>query len=419
MSGATGVAFIILTATLQLTSAVPQPPPSSLVHHAAAGGRSAMHRHHGGGGGSPHRHRRPPHGPPLLLSLRPGQLIINDQVRGADQRQPWVRAVAAVHPVWRTAVTVILVTMLCLLLLIREGVDAGQCTAWQLGVLQVCQTVLQAGLALLGLLAVVVVLTVNSHLARLEELKDAELTTEDLAAAASAAALAGEHATTPAEGEYQRLQELHARGVDSGNWRVDRRLSTPIVAVLVNWYTQTVVIAFRGSVTLGDWASNVKTVIPGKEHQSRSFRSALDVARAAQRKYVLCRSIWLTGHSRGGSMADYIGRSLGMPSLQINPGSWGKLFFQEEPAVDSHTVRNTDLISLLEAVVSRDRRVSIVWPRRQLRELACVVALALLCAVLAVYAPEAWLRTAGLTGCAASVLWYISWMHSVLRFTKT
>ena len=124
----------------------------------------------------------------------------------------------------------------CLLLLIREGVDAGRCTAWQLGVLQVCQTVLQAGLALAGLLAVVVVLTVNSHLARLEELKDAELTTEDLAAAASAAAYAAEHATTPAEGEYQRLQELHARGVESGNWRVDRQLSTPIVAVFVNWW---------------------------------------------------------------------------------------------------------------------------------------------------------------------------------------
>ena len=29
-------------------------------------------------------------------------------------------------------------------------------------------------------------------------------------------------------------------------------------------------------------------------------------------------------------MADYIGRELGLPSLQINPGSWGKLFREEQ-----------------------------------------------------------------------------------------
>ena len=56
------------------------------------------------------------------------------------------------------------------------------------------------------------------------------------------------------------------------------------------------------------------------------------MARRARRKYVLFKAIRLTGHSRGGSMADYIGRELGLPSLQINPGSWGKLFREEQVA---------------------------------------------------------------------------------------
>ena len=60
----------------------------------------------------------------------------------------------------------------------------------------------------------------------------------------------------------QRLQELRDRGVLSLNWRVDRQLSTPTAAVFVNYHTQTLVVAFRGSVTLGDWASNAKTVLP-------------------------------------------------------------------------------------------------------------------------------------------------------------
>ena len=60
------------------------------------------------------------------------------------------------------------------------------------------------------------------------------------------------------------------------------------------------------------------------------------MARRARRKYVLFHVIRLTGHSRGGSMADYVGRELGLPSLQINPGSWGKLFREEQAATAPH-----------------------------------------------------------------------------------
>ena len=83
------------------------------------------------------------------------------------------------------------------------------------------------------------------------------------------------------------------------------------------------------------------------------------------------------------------------------------------------TARTADLVSLLEAVVSRDRQVRLVWPKRQKREFAVACALALLFALLAAFGPEAWLRAAGLAGCVAGVVMYIVWMHSVLRFTRS
>ena len=55
---------------------------------------------------------------------------------------------------------------------------------------------------------------------------------------------------------------VHLAASISTSCRVDRQLSTPTAAVFVNYHTQMVLVAFRGSVTLGDWASNAKTVLP-------------------------------------------------------------------------------------------------------------------------------------------------------------
>jgi len=48
-------------------------------------------------------------------------------------------------------------------------------------------------------------------------------------------------------------------------WRCEQRLFT---AVLYNRHTQTCLVAFRGSATLGDWKSNVHHVLPGNERDS-------------------------------------------------------------------------------------------------------------------------------------------------------
>ena len=83
---------------------------------------------------------------------------------------------------------------------------------------------------------------------------------------------------------------------------------------------------------MSDWASNLRNIVPGDEDNCEGFQTSLEVARAAQRKYLLYRTIRLTGHSRGGNMADLFGRKLGLPSIGINPATWGKAFKQQEPA---------------------------------------------------------------------------------------
>eukprot|EP00316_Scyphosphaera_apsteinii_P013400 CAMPEP_0119347724 /NCGR_PEP_ID=MMETSP1333-20130426/108674_1 /TAXON_ID=418940 /ORGANISM="Scyphosphaera apsteinii, Strain RCC1455" /LENGTH=217 /DNA_ID=CAMNT_0007360281 /DNA_START=23 /DNA_END=673 /DNA_ORIENTATION=+ len=192
------------------------------------------------------------------------------------------------------------------------------------------------------------------HNGSLEEARDDALSEELFAAAASSAAYVENDETA-------RLCELRARGVESGNWRMDKTLSNDKIAVFVNWYRQLLVVAFRGSLSLSDWKSNIVHVVPGNELASVDFRNGLETARAAQRKYLLFRRLQLTGHSRGGSMADFVGRKLGLPSIQINPGSWGKLLREEEPAVHSVTTRTADLVSLPEAIYARDRTVIYQW----------------------------------------------------------
>jgi len=60
-------------------------------------------------------------------------------------------------------------------------------------------------------------------------------------------------------------------------------------------------------------------------------------------------------------MADYCGRRLGLPSVQINPGMGVKVYRRDEelhPAVSSVTARTLDLVSFMEAVHARDRQAS-------------------------------------------------------------
>ena len=54
-----------------------------------------------------------------------------------------------------------------------------------------------------------------------------------------------------------------------------------------------------------------------------------------------------------------------------------------------------------------------------MREFGTMCTLALLFGMLVFFAPSAAWRATGLTGMVAVGLWYIQWIHSVLRFTKS
>lgn len=213
----------------------------------------------------------PPTAPQALASPFLALLFINRDRRGRDQRYPWVRLIAALHPAWRLGLASAFVAGIAY----RGGWGDNTCTALRFGSVLACAAMVELGAATViaaSALALLIAFYLRDERA---ESKDYGLTELDLAAAASSAAYAP---------VGQRIAELHARGVESGNWVEDTALSTDVVAVLYNRHTQTCLVAFRGSITRGDWASNLKSVLPGREDESRSFRIALEAARAAQFK---------------------------------------------------------------------------------------------------------------------------------------
>lgn len=195
---------------------------------------------------------RPVAPPRVLVSPLFSLLLVNRELRGRDQRHPWVRTVAALHPAWRVGLASAVVALVAA----RGGWGDGTCTALRASRVLACAAALEYGAAI-TIAATALTLLVLSYLRdERAESRDYGLTELDLAAAASSAAYA------PVGG---RVAELLARGVESTNWVEDSTLSNEVVAVLYNRHTQTCVVAFRGTLTLGDWTSNLKTILPGRE----------------------------------------------------------------------------------------------------------------------------------------------------------
>ncbi|KAL3892898.1 MAG: hypothetical protein SGPRY_014675, partial [Prymnesium sp.] len=289
----------------------------------------------------------------LLVILR--LLLIDDLARGKDQRRPWVLALAELHPSLRLSILALALLLASTPYLLRSWASDPRCIPLS----PLCRPLLQASLAILTLSLLLGSLYSASRLAAAEEAKDGELSEEWIAAACAAAVYQSD--------PLSRLAELRARGVESRNWKVDERLSTETVCTFYNWYSQSVWVAFRGTWSLEDWASNIASIVPGQEMKDALFQANLKVAQAAQRKYLLFKSIRLTGHSRGGNMADLFGRKLGLRSIAINPATWGKLLKESEvcgcftmtkslPSVESITARTADIISVLESFAIQDRQ---------------------------------------------------------------
>ena len=368
-------------------------------------------------------------------------LLVNDNLRGRDQRALWLRAVAAIHPTIRLAVVLLALSAICALWLRPGWEDPTQCIPVGLGLASICRAALALAVLMTVLTTVGVMVALEISRAMRERRKDAALTEEYLAAAAASAA----YERTP----ENRLRELNTRGVEGiRNWAVDDELSDEDIGVFVNAYDQAVIIAFKGTSSLRDWASNLRRIVPGDEEKSETFQRAVATSRKVRDKYLLYRSIQLTGHSRGGGMADFVGRKLGLPSSSFNPATWGKVLKDEEPALRSVTQRTADLVSVLESFFPKDRQVRSRLPKHWPHLLVGPV-IGCICFILASRAQRCcptgeerwrllpglgrldglwlsaaaaavvstWMRKMGTIAVVFSVLLFMVYEHTVLNFT--
>lgn len=106
-------------------------------------------------------------------------------------------------------------------------------------------------------------------------------------------------------------------------WKRDARFGNAETSVFV--HGRHVVIAFRGTNLTkkdikADVATDVKAVATGNAKQDRRFLEAQQVVKQV-RKALPGVHIQVTGHSLGGTIAQYIGRLFCFPGTSFNPGS--------------------------------------------------------------------------------------------------
>lgn len=157
----------------------------------------------------------------------------------------------------------------------------------------------------------------------------------------------------------KRQSALHNAGVQSRNWKYDEQQSNNHTAVYHNPYTNQTEIAFRGTVDRSDLCTDAAIVV-GAERLTQRYQESEQITKAAREKYSNSETV-VTGHSLGGGIADHVGRQLGLPSKQFNPGKTGAMKdnkILEKKAVDSNTWRTfADPVSSLHAAVPGDTKV--------------------------------------------------------------
>ena len=146
-------------------------------------------------------------------------LIVDETIRGRDQRRMWLRFLSSLHPRVRTAILLVALGLLAALWLRPGWHDSELCIPMHIALIgPMCRAMLAAlfvGFAVGG--AVGALFYRALHGVR-EELKDSALSDELLHAAMSCAAYE--------EAPAARIKELESRGVESRNWAVDDELST-------------------------------------------------------------------------------------------------------------------------------------------------------------------------------------------------
>jgi hypothetical protein len=143
------------------------------------------------------------------------------------------------------------------------------------------------------------------------------------------AAYQGEDMTILADGHLWRVTYIPNMPDDAADDFIDRLVAgrgfTCAAAVCVDDSTPPLrVLAFKGTSSYSDWATNVRYMVTGT---SKQHRSAVELARQLRSLHLVI------GHSLGGGLAASVSEHLGVRCATINaaPKSFGSTLYGSEP----------------------------------------------------------------------------------------
>ena len=108
-----------------------------------------------------------------------------------------------------------------------------------------------------------------------------------------------------------------SRSTSLNGYNLDASLGNKYTAVYVRPDTNETIVAFRGTKDVSDLAPDLDIALGRRSHPR--FREAEELVDRVEKKYN--KKARLTGHSLGGTVADYVSERRGNNATVFNPGS--------------------------------------------------------------------------------------------------
>jgi len=103
-------------------------------------------------------------------------------------------------------------------------------------------------------------------------------------------------------------------------WKLDKINSKVDSKVFVHLIQKVVVIAFRGTVTMKDVKDDI-SIITSSEYKNKRWKKARKLVKKMNEKYKDGYKVYVTGHSLGGSLAEFGSRHTGNDTVGYSRGN--------------------------------------------------------------------------------------------------